>query len=280
MLVRPEVYTALQRPSVLARSHAAPAMMDVSITDVLTAPAALEPLNAATAGWLREVVWLDFRLAVLLFVLTPLGLLGWSAVGCRPGAPREIVSDSVLRVLTGYWQASSLLLITVLLNIEASPLGVATGLAAQGMILVSLWWWKDLGDDIADAAPSALRSVYTVWRWLASVAAAGGVLLQVPGQTCLAVDDLVASPSCAAWLEPPFAAASLVGLPQPPLGLGAEFSIAELALGIYLFYLCYYLVGPLPEAGRCGRAPRSCFTWIDPLRQLGFLGEQGAGPSS
>ena len=274
MLVTTRALPVSLRPVLVSR-QLVPAM--VSLSDVLTAPATLAPLNTATEGWLREVVWLDFRLAVLLFVLTPLVLLGWRAVGCRPGALRDTLSDAVLRVITGYWQASSLLLITVLLNIEASPLGVAAGLAAQGMILVSLWWWKDLGDDVADAAPSALRSVFTVWRGLASVAAAGGVVLQIPGQTCLAVDDLVASPSCAAWLEPPFAAATLAGLPPPPLGLGEEFSVAELALGVDLIYLCYYLAVVLPETGRCGRAPRSCFTWIDPLRQLGFLGEQELG---
>ena len=44
---------------------------------LLSPETTLEPLNAATAPWLRAVVWTDFWLAVSLFVVAPLAILGW-----------------------------------------------------------------------------------------------------------------------------------------------------------------------------------------------------------
>ena len=111
--------------------------------------------------------------------------------------------------MTSYWQASSLLLITVAFNVQGMQLGVLTGLVAQAMILVSLWWWADLNDELRLAPPSALRSSFLTWRALASVAAAGGVLVQAPFQSCVAVPQLAADASCAAWLEPRTMAAYL-----------------------------------------------------------------------
>jgi hypothetical protein len=68
-----------------------------------------EALNAASSVALRTGVWLDFRLAVLFFVSTPLVLLAASAFAADDG-PR--------RIMFGYWQArvlSGLLLCSNLL---------------------------------------------------------------------------------------------------------------------------------------------------------------------
>ena len=73
--------------------------------------------------------------------------------------------------MTSYWQASSLLLLTVALNIQEANFGVFCGLAAQAMIVVSLWWWSDLNGEL-DAAP--LSRAFRAWRLPTSVAAAGG----------------------------------------------------------------------------------------------------------
>ena len=132
---------------------------------MLSPESVLEPLNASTEPWVRSIVWTDFRVAVTLLVVAPLALLGWSVVSCRPPSlggekitnpPRT--SEVALRLMTSYWQASSLLLITVLLNVQESQLGVATGLIAQAMIVLSLWWWTDLNDEIDGAEPTALIS--------------------------------------------------------------------------------------------------------------------------
>ena len=176
--------------------------------------------------------------------------------------------------MTSYWQASSLLLITVALNIQEDPLGVPTGLIAQAMIIVSLWWWKDLNGEMQSARPSGLRSVFLIWRALASLAAVGGVLVQVPFQSCSFAPSLVAEASCAAWLEPPQFAAGIVGLSASP-----ELSfLAHGFCALYFTVLAYYVAVFLPEVGRRGRAPRpSIMNRASPIgawRMLGFIREQ------
>ena len=248
---------------------------DTSLLSLLSPETGLEPLNAATKPWLGTIVWTDFRLAVTLFVVVPFALLGWSVYSCRPPSQtRSPTAEATLRCITSYWQASFLLLITVALNIQGNPLGVPTGLVAQAMILVSLWWWADLSDELRSAQPSALRSSFLTWRALASVAAGGGVLVQAPFQSCLAVPELAADANCAAWLEPPQFAADLIGLsPSPELGLLANGFCA-----LYCCVLAYYAVAVLPVVGRRGRAPRlSLMNVGSPIgwwRILGFISEQ------
>ena len=248
---------------------------------MLSPESVLEPLNAATEPWVRSIVWTDFRVAVTLFVVAPLALLGWSVVSCRPSAlggsaNPPSTSEVALRLMTSYWQASSLLLITVALNVQESQLGVATGLVAQAMIVVSLWWWKDLSDEIEGAEPrSALVAAFASWRLLASAAATAGVLVQIPFQPCVSAPTLTADASCAAWLEPPKFAARLIGLaPSPELGVVANGFCA-----LYFAVLAYYGFVLLPKVGRGGRAPRTALmdvaSPIGAWRMLGFIGEQG-----
>ena len=245
---------------------------------LLSPETVLEPLNAATEPWVRAVVWADFRIAVLLFVIMPLALLSSAVYSCRPpalgGERRTQIAEVLLRYMTSYWQASSLLLITVAFNIQQSPLGVPAGLFAQGFILISLWWWMDLNKELQTLKSSALRTTFLVWRALASVAAAGGVLIQAPFQPCVAAPSLAADAGCAAWLEPPQFAAGLVGLsPSPELDL-----VANSFCGIYVVVLTYYLLVLLPAVGRRGRAPRPSVMNIgSPIgwwRMLGFISEQ------
>ena len=224
---------------------------------------------------MRTILLTDFRLAVTLFVAVPFALLGWSVYACRPPAQtRSAMAEASLRCMTSYWQASSLLLITVAFNVQGTQLGVPAGLVAQAMILVSLWWWADLNDEVRSAEPSALRSTFLTWRALTSVTAAGGVLVQAPFQPCLAVPELAADASCAAWLEPPQFAAHIIGLsPSPELGL-----LANGFCGLYFCVLAYYAAVLLPVVGRRGRAPRpALLNAASPIgwwRMLGFISEQ------
>ena len=247
------------------------AILPSEITQYVLQPeTVLEPLNAATPPLLRTVVWTDFRLAVTLFVVVPFSLLIWSVAESR----RSQIGEVSLRYMTSYWQASSLLLITVAFNVQQEPLGVATGLIAQAMILVSLWWWSDLNDELERAESSALLAAFSTWRGLASVAAAGGVLVQAPFQPCLALSVLTSDPSCAAWLEPPVFAAGVIGLSPSP-------ALAALARGfcaLYASVLAYYATVLIPTVGRRGRAPRpplmNVASPIGAWRMLGFIREQ------
>ena len=105
-----------------------PTLQLASGIDLLSPEKTLAPLNAATEPWVRAVVWTDFRVAVALFVAAPFALLTASVVACRPGGGRSKGDEASLRYMTSYWQASSLLLITVLFNVEAAPIGAATPL--------------------------------------------------------------------------------------------------------------------------------------------------------
>ena len=128
-------------------------------------------LNPDTAELLRLAVWADFELAVTFFVVSPLVLLGaglWSSLASR----RQ--SDEVLRLMSGYWQCSSLLLITVLLNVGGVKVGAVAGLAAQAMIAVSLWFWEDLNEAVA-ARDGAVAALFRAWRLVASAVAVFGV---------------------------------------------------------------------------------------------------------
>ena len=65
-----------------------------------------------------------------------------------------------------YWQASSLLLITVMLNIGEVPISSLTGFAANLSIACSLLWWQDLNDEMGTKVSSAAR-IFGLWRPLA-----------------------------------------------------------------------------------------------------------------
>mmetsp|Transcript_29880 Transcript_29880/g.45277 ORF Transcript_29880/g.45277 Transcript_29880/m.45277 type:complete len:280 (-) Transcript_29880:677-1516(-) len=252
----------------------------ISINDILLAPEFIYgPLNPETPEWTRSLVWTDFRLAVVFFVVFPFIFLGWSAWTCRPvdndifTTHNKNVADAVLRLITGYWQASALLLITVLWNIESSPIGVVTGALAQMMIVISLTWWESLNEEAAGASDenvNLLGSAYTAWRTITSWIAAIGVIVQVPFLSCATGSiskHLQEDAFCAAWLEPPQTAASLLSINSSQ----TIHNFATVSLVIYLTYLIYYVSVPLPNIGRDGRAPRPFFTFIDGWVALGFL---------
>lgn len=240
----------------------------VSLSVFLSPETALEPINEASEVWVRGLVWTDFRVAVAFFVVIPLLLLAWAVALRVPPTiggdndndnddPRPPIAETVLRIMTSYWQASSLLLLTVLLNVQESRTGVFTGLLAQAMIVVSLYWWQDLGDELDEEASSSSREpiyeAFSVWRTLAGAAASVGVLIQLPFQGCLAVPSLSGDAVCAPWLEPPRFAAGLVGDGLSPTTLG---TVAAAGCSLYALVAAYYVVVLLPSVGRRGRASR------------------------
>lgn len=241
----------------------------------------LAPLNGASESWIRSLVWIDFRVAVSFFVVIPLLLLIWSVALRVP--PRSLTNDNeidsrspiaetVLRLMTSYWQASSLLLLTVMLNIQEYNLGVFTGLLAQAMIVISLYWWEDLNEEVSESRDLIGRS-FCSWRNIAGAAASVGVVLQAPFQGCLGVPSLVSDSTCAPWLEPPQFAAALVGLDPSSLEV-----VANAGCILYALVLAYYGVVLLPSVGRNGRAkrpfPMDLATPIGAWIALGFLDPQ------
>jgi hypothetical protein len=143
----------------------------------------------------RTLVWLDYRLAVVFAVGLPLVLLVW-AVARREGA--------LVRLLSIYWKVASLLGISVLLLIDARPLGYVLALVAEVLVVVAVWFWVDLNEELADLPPwRPLPLTVRIWRWGVSFWAVIGAALSA---TALACGDAARmdSPRCAVWLRPPY----------------------------------------------------------------------------
>jgi len=284
-----------------------------SALDILLSPdTVLAPINAASEPWVRSLVWFDFKVAVAFFVVAPLILLSWAVVARIPtnndsninnnvaadnkSIKQKLdttkssppVAETVLRYMTSYWQASSLLLLTLTLDIQEKSICVVVGLLAQAMIVASLWWWEDLNEELAEskeelAASSdsknddSIGNAFVLWRNVATLAASTGVIIQVPFQSCVSSSSpLVDSPWCAPWLEPPTFAAGQIGVGASPALEILTFS----GLALYTVVLVYYVLVLIPSVGRRGRAARpGIMNVVSPVgawQIMGFLEDQNA----
>ena len=105
----------------------------------------------------RSLVWLAVRLGLLFAVGLPLVLLVWTSLR-REGALR--------RLLGLYWKSASLLLIGLLLLTNQAPLGFALLVAAPLLLVVVLWFWVDLNEELADFPTwRGLPLTVRIWRW-------------------------------------------------------------------------------------------------------------------
>ena len=142
---------------------------------------------------LRSLIWLDYRLALLFAVGLPLVLLIWAL------ARRE---QALVRLLTLYWQVSSLLGITVLLMVDGVPLAFFTSTLANLFILIGLWFWSDLNEELADLPPyRALPLTVRCWRWAMTGLSLVGLVLSATALGC-GFGDAGAS-VCQLWMEAP-----------------------------------------------------------------------------
>jgi len=141
----------------------------------------------------RALVWLDYRLAAVFAVGLPLVLLIWAAW------KRE---QALVRLMGIYWKVASLLLITVLLLTDNKPLGYLLAFLAQSLVVVSVWFWVDLNEELDDLPPwRPLPFAIRAWRWGLSVYGVLGALLSALALDC--VRGGVTRPICRVWLEAP-----------------------------------------------------------------------------
>jgi hypothetical protein len=142
----------------------------------------------------RILVWLDYRVAVLLTVGVPLVLLVWSALS-REGA--------LVRLLSIYWKLASLLLITTLLLTDGRPAGFVLAVIAQLLLVVGVWFWVDLNEELEDLPPwRALPLTLRIWRWSLTYWGLLSAAFSATAVRCLSPSAL-STPSCAMWLQPP-----------------------------------------------------------------------------
>jgi hypothetical protein len=194
----------------------------------------------------RSLVWLDVRLAMLFSVGLPLVLLICASVRKE---------GSLVRLLGIYWKVASLLLLATLLLTDRRPLGFVVALLAQLLVVVSVWFWVDLNEELADLPPwRPLPLTVRIWRWSLTVWALLGALLSATALGCMGPGAL-AQPLCAVWIQPP------LGLHQHVQGLfafifGGEWTpavaafIGYVGLVAYVVGLLQWLLVRLPKQGR------------------------------
>lgn len=141
----------------------------------------------------RTLVWLDYRLAAVFALGLPLVLLVWSAL------KRE---QALTRLMGIYWKVASLLLITVLLLTDNRPLGYLLAVLSQLLVVISVWFWVDLNEELADLPPwRPLPFVARAWRWGLTVFGVLGAALSAVALSC--VGGGLTRPICRVWLEAP-----------------------------------------------------------------------------
>lgn len=187
---------------------------------------------------LRSLVWMDYRLAVLFTVILPLVLLIWVTVKHM---------EAMQRLLIIYWRIASLLAITVYLMIGDLPIAILTSFLARVLIPVSLWFWNDINEEIADQSPSPLNLTFTSWRWATTIYCTLGALATVPFLQCAFSQETYGTPFCQVWREAPLIFKDTFHASYTP-GFLAFFAI--LGLVIYTLYLAYFVVVRLGRQGR------------------------------
>ncbi len=188
--------------------------------------------------WFRPLVWLDYRLAVILTVFVPLGLLIWSFVARI---------ESMQRLLVIYWRVASLLMITVYIFIASVRFGFLTSLSARILIPLSLWFWVDVNDEIRDLPPTPLKLFFTAWRWAITIYCILGAIATFPFLPCAFSRETFNQPFCQVWLGPPWAYKSWLHLGTSSGVLGF---FGLLGLGIYILYFAYFVCIRLARTGR------------------------------
>jgi hypothetical protein len=169
------------------------------------------------------LIRIDFVLAVVLLVAAPLGLL--VAAARRP---------MLRQYLLAYWRASSLLMITVYLMIDARPVAFVAGNAALVLIPVALW----VGDALfvarryrLDGDPVA--EWFRRWRGAAALFCGASLLLTLPTLRCVS-GDAGTDPMCTTWLVPPRELHAALHPAADPGMLGDGAMIGLAVYGAYL----------------------------------------------
>jgi len=119
-------------------------------------------------------------------------LLIWASVRRQP---------AMTRLLSIYWKVASLLVITLLLLTDQRPLGFVTALLAPVLMTLSVWFWVDLNEELADSPlRNPLALTVRLWRWALSGFSVLATAMAVSSLSCVTA---VKGADCKAWLEAP-----------------------------------------------------------------------------
>ena len=138
------------------------------------------------------LVWLTYRLAASFAIGIPLLLLIWACI--RKEA-------SMMRLLVIYWKVASLLFISMLLLTDQKAMGYLTAFIAPILMVISVWFWVDLNEELADLPPwRPLPLTVRIWRWALSCFCILATLITFISLPCIQTTSLS---QCASWLEAP-----------------------------------------------------------------------------
>ncbi len=188
--------------------------------------------------WFRPFVWIDYRLAVLFLVIIPLILLIWAFVQ---------KAEAIQRLLTIYWRVSSLVAITIYLMIAQYPVSFISGLIAQILIPISLWFWVDINDEIEYQTNGSLKLIFTSWRWATTVYCLLGTIAFIPFLGCAFSGNMLKTAYCRVWFEAPLLFKEYFHANSKAEFLGF---LGITSLVIYVLYLSYFVLIKLGKQGR------------------------------
>ncbi|MEG3841491.1 DUF3177 family protein [Microcoleus sp. herbarium14] len=200
----------------------------------------LSLLLAATGPWFQPLVWMDYRLSVLLTVSIPLVVLIWAVFAS---------SEAIVRLLMIYWRVATLLAITLYLMMAALPVSFVSSVMGRALIPACLWFWQDLNEEIADRPSSSLKLAFTAWRWAITVYSGLGALAQIPFLSCAFKSQIqvIDEPFCRVWFDPPWLYKQMFHATANPQFLGL---LGLIGLAIYVIYLSYFVLIRLGKQGR------------------------------
>ena len=190
----------------------------------------------------RALVWLTYRLAATFAVGLPLVLLVWSAW------KQDAMVDFRDVLESGQSDGHRLLLLT-----DQRPLGYLIAVIAPLLMVVSVWFWVDLNEELADQPPwRPLSLTVRIWRWALSGFGVISLAMTATGLGCMQVLD---TSDCRLWLEAPRGIHSLVATVFDFI-FGGQWTeavaafVGYVALVAYLAGLLQWLLVRLPRHGR------------------------------
>ena len=190
------------------------------------------------------MVWLTYRLAATFAFGLPLVLIVWSYI------KKE---TSIIRLLSIYWKTSSLMAISILLLTNNQSIGYLTSFATPLLIVLSIWFWVDLNEEIDEMPPfRPLALTVRVWRWSLSFLGVVYTSISFISLSCFKYSD---SQNCINWVEGPQSLNQVAKVIIKFL-FGGNWSdpisgfIGYVALIIYIIGLIQLLIIRLPKQGR------------------------------
>ncbi len=187
---------------------------------------------------IKGLVWLDYKLFVFLFLIVPVVLSIW---GIKTQIP------SIQRLLLIFWRVASLLAIAIYLFIPVWQLGYLAWFLGHIFVVISLWFWVDINDEIRDLPKSNLKVFVTAWRWAVSLFSTISAIAFIPFLRCAFVADAVQDSACLLWLEAPWQYKSWF---HPNATTGFLGFLGMVGLIIYVIYFLYFLAFRLIKQGR------------------------------